>query len=127
MIPAAQVQGGGLNFGWPIMEGKSCFGSATCDQSGLVLPITDYTHEGNCSVTGGFVYRGQAHPAWNGVYFYGDYCSGRLWALAPDGNGGWNTVELQRNPIAISSFGQDEAGELYITDLGGGEVYRMTE
>ena len=127
MVPAAQVQSGGLNFGWPLMEGRSCFQSQTCDQTGLVLPITDYTHEGNCSVTGGYVYRGQAHPAWNGVYFYGDYCSGRLWALAPDAGGGWNTVELERNQIAISSFGQDEAGELYITDLASGDVYRMVE
>jgi hypothetical protein len=89
--------------------------------------VTDYRHEGNCSVTGGYVYRGGAHPAWNGVYFYGDYCSGRIWALAPDGSGGWTTVELAQNPIALSSFGEDEAGELYVTDLSGGVVYRMTE
>jgi glucose/arabinose dehydrogenase len=125
VVPAGTA--GGLNFGWPIMEGKSCFGAETCDQTGLMLPVTDYRHEGNCSVTGGYVYRGQAHPTWNGVYFYGDYCSGRLWALAPDGSGGWNTVELARNPVTISSFGEDEAGELYLTDLAGGEVYRLTE
>jgi glucose/arabinose dehydrogenase len=121
------MQTGGLNFGWPIMEGKSCFGTDACDQTGLTLPIADYTHEGNCSVTGGYVYRGQAHPAWNGVYFYADYCSGRMWALAPDGAGGWSTAELARNPITISSFGEDEAGELYVTDLAGGTVYRMEE
>ena len=126
VVPSVSLAGG-LNFGWPIMEGKSCFQTENCDQTGLTLPITDYRHEGNCSVTGGYVYRGQAHPAWNGVYFYGDYCSGRLWALAPDGSGGWTTVELEQNPIALSSFGQDEAGELYITDLAGGAVYRMTE
>jgi glucose/arabinose dehydrogenase len=126
VVPAA-VTTGGLNFGWPIMEGKSCFQSESCDQAGLLLPVTDYRHEGNCSVTGGYVYRGQAHPAWNGVYFYGDYCSGRLWALAPDGGGGWSTVELERQPMALSSFGEDEAGELYVTDLAGGVVYRMAE
>ena len=126
-IGASAVQNGGLNFGWPIMEGKSCFGAESCDQEGLTLPVADYTHEGNCSVTGGYVYRGQAHPAWNGVYFYGDYCSGNLWALAPDGNGGWNSVALERQPLTLSSFGEDEAGELYMTDLGGGTVYRMTE
>lgn len=118
---------GGLNFGWPIMEGKSCFQTEKCDQTGLTLPVTDYRHEGNCSVTGGYVYRGGAHPAWNGVYFYGDYCSGRIWALAPDGSGGWTTVELAQFPIALSSFGEDESGELYVTDLSGGTVYRMTE
>ncbi len=127
-IPNATAAGsGGLNFGWPIMEGKSCFQTEPCDQSGLTLPIADYRHEGNCSVTGGYVYRGQAHPAWNGVYFYGDYCSGKIWALAPDGSGGWNTAELARNPMALASFGEDEAGELYVTDLSGGVVYRMTE
>jgi glucose/arabinose dehydrogenase len=125
VVPNAPTTGG-LNFGWPIMEGKSCFQAEGCDQTGLTLPVTDYRHEGNCSVTGGYVYRGGAHPAWNGVYFYGDYCSGRIWALAPDG-GGWTTVELAQFPIALSSFGEDAAGELYVTDLAGGTVYRMTE
>ena len=126
VVPNAPTAGG-LNFGWPIMEGKSCFQTENCDQAGLTLPITDYRHEGNCSVTGGYVYRGAAHEAWNGVYFYGDYCSGRIWALAPDGSGGWTTTELAQFPIALSSFGEDEAGELYVTDLSGGTVYRMTE
>ena len=126
-IPAADTAAGGLNFGWPIMEGKSCFQTQSCDQAGLVLPVADYSHDGNCSVTGGHVYRGAAYPAWNGVYFYGDYCSGRLWALAPDGAGGWNTSELDRAQMTISSFGEDEAGELYVTDLAGGGVYRLVE
>ncbi|MFN8469974.1 MAG: PQQ-dependent sugar dehydrogenase [Caldilineaceae bacterium] len=126
VVPSAPGTGG-LNFGWPIMEGKSCFQAENCDQTGLTLPVTDYRHEGNCSVTGGYVYRGGAHPAWNGVYFYGDYCSGRMWALAPDGTGGWTTVQLAQFPIALSSFGEDEAGELYVTDLAGGTVFRMTE
>ena len=126
VVPNAPATGG-LNFGWPIMEGKSCFQTENCDQTGLTLPVTDYRHEGNCSVTGGYVYRGGAHPAWNGVYFYGDYCSGRIWALAPDGSGGWTTLQLAQFPIALSSFGEDEAGELYVTDLYGGTVYRMTE
>ena len=126
VVPNAPATGG-LNFGWPIMEGKSCFQAENCDQTGLTLPVTDYRHEGNCSVTGGYVYRGQAHPAWNGVYFYGDYCSGRVWALAPDGSDGWTTLQLAQFPIALSSFGEDESGELYVTDLAGGTVYKMTE
>lgn len=126
-VPFSTVETGGLNFGWPIMEGKSCFQKNTCDQSGLVLPVAEYRHEGNCAVTGGYVYRGRAHPAWNGVYFYGDYCSGRLWALAPDGAGGWNNVELQKNAVALASFGEDETGELYVADMAGGNIYRMVE
>lgn len=118
---------GGYNFGWPIMEGKSCFNVADCDQSGLTLPVVDYAHgRGDCSVTGGYVYRGEAHPQWQGVYFYGDFCSGRIWALAPDGAGGWLNAEVLDADLAISSFGEDEAGELYVLDYGGGVIYRMT-
>jgi glucose/arabinose dehydrogenase len=124
-VPAGSA--GGLNFGWPIMEGLHCFQEENCDPTGLEMPVAEYTHAGNCSVTGGYVYRGAAHPAWNGVYFYGDYCGGRIWGLAPDGSGGWTTVELLQNPMALSSFGEDEAGELYVTDLSGGVVYRMVE
>jgi glucose/arabinose dehydrogenase len=116
---------GGLNFGWPIMEGTHCFQRAACDPTGLVLPVHEYEHAGHCSVTGGYVYRGQAQPAWDGVYFYGDYCSGTIWALAPDGRGGWASAELARPGITLSSFGEDEAGELYVTDLGSGTVYRL--
>lgn len=117
---------GGANLGWPIMEGQSCFNAATCDQTGLTLPIVDYTHVGgNCSVTGGYVYRGAEIPQWNGIYFYGDYCSGRMWALAPDGSGGWANAEILDSDLVLSSFGEDEAGELYALDYGSGTIYRM--
>jgi glucose/arabinose dehydrogenase len=118
---------GGYNLGWPIMEGLSCFNASECDQSGLTLPVVDYRHVGgNCSVTGGYVYRGSAFPQWNGIYFYGDYCSGRIWALAPDGSGGWLNAEVLKSDLAISSFGEDEAGELYVLDYGSGVIYRLT-
>jgi len=115
---------GGLNYGWPIMEASHCFQNDDCATDGLVLPVQEYAHEGHCSVTGGYVYRGAAQPQRQGVYFYGDYCSGVIWALAPDGRGGWVNAELARPAITISSFGEDEAGELYVTDLGGA-VYRL--
>jgi glucose/arabinose dehydrogenase len=115
---------GGLNLGWPIMEGKSCFGADACDTAGLRLPLHDYTHEGNCSVSGGYVYRGATNPAWNGVYFFGDWCSGKIWGLAPDGTGGWATAELLDSDLQITSFGEDEAGEIYVAN-GGGAVYRL--
>ncbi len=118
---------GGYNFGWPIMEGLSCFNTANCDQSGLMLPVIDYRHVGgNCSVTGGYVYRGSAFPQWNGIYFYGDYCSGRIWALAPDGSGGWSNAEVLDSNLTLSSFGEDEVGELYALDYGSGVIYRLT-
>jgi hypothetical protein len=87
---------GGLNYGWPIMEASHCFQSDACAADGLVLPVQEYAHEGHCSVTGGYVYRGAAQPQRQGVYFYGDYCSGVIWALAPDSRGGWVNAELAR-------------------------------
>lgn len=118
---------GGLNYGWSIMEGKSCFQAAQCDQTGLVLPVVDYPHDGHCSISGGYVYRGAQIPAWDGVYFYADYCSGTIWALAPDGQGGWNNVELARSGLNVSSFAEDAAGELYLMDLSGGTVYQLRQ
>ena len=120
---------GGLNFGWPIMEGSHCFpDSAACDRAGLEMPVADYQHGADgCSVTGGYVYRGQEFPALAGVYLYGDYCSGKIWAIFPSaaGAGGWQTGLLAQTQSTVSSFGEDEAGELYVTDLAKGIVYRL--
>lgn len=116
---------GPLNYGWPIMEGKQCFpDNAQCDQTGLTLPLLDYTHAGNCSVTGGYVYRGAAYPELDGAYLYGDYCSGKIWGLLPEAEG-WRNELLLQSDLRISSFGEDETGELYVIDLSGGDVYRI--
>ncbi|MBX3015020.1 MAG: PQQ-dependent sugar dehydrogenase [Caldilineaceae bacterium] len=115
----------GLNYGWPIMEASHCYNSNRCDQSGLLLPVTEYDHRGHCSVTGGYVYRGAAFSAIQGVYLFGDYCSGTLWATWFGSNGQWQTAELLDSDNSISSFGEDEAGELYITDLARGELRRV--
>ncbi len=66
----------GTNFGWSIMEGTHCFRADTCDETGLTLPVYDYSHSEGCSVTGGYVYRGAAIPALDGAYLFADYCSG---------------------------------------------------
>jgi glucose/arabinose dehydrogenase len=126
LVPAGSR--GGINFGWNRMEGTHCFPpSANCDRAGLQLPIHEYgtRDRGNCSITGGYVYRGRAYPAMVGGYFYGDYCSGRIWALAPRGDGTWENVELLDTNLQITSFGEDEAGELYVTAMDGG-IYRLT-
>lgn len=115
---------GGLNYGWPIMEGMHCFQSADCRGDGLVMPVAEYDHSSGCSVTGGYVYRGSAFPALNGVYLFADYCSGVMWATVPEGDG-WATYEMLRSGAMVSSFGEDEAGELYVTDLASGTVYRL--
>ncbi len=115
---------GGLNFGWPIMEGAACFQQSGCNQAGLELPVVTYNHgNGDCSVTGGYVYRGEQYPALNGVYVYGDFCSGRIWGLDAASPGA--PVLLLETRSSLSSFGEDEAGELYLTDLGRGTVQQL--
>jgi glucose/arabinose dehydrogenase len=110
--PAASS--GGQNYGWNIMEGFHCYNATTCDMTGLTLPVVEYDHSGgNCSITGGGVYRGAAYPGLAGIYFYGDYCSGRIWGLRYDGIAWQNTV-LYDTPFTISTFGQDEAGSLWL-------------
>jgi glucose/arabinose dehydrogenase len=112
---------GGLNFGWPIMEGTHCFPVGTrCDPGPYVLPVAEYGRDGGCSVTGGYVYRGTAHPSLQGVYFFGDYCSGRIWSLDQQGDGAWRMTQQLQEAIQISSFGEDEAGEVYVTTFSGG-------
>ncbi|MFQ5614550.1 MAG: PQQ-dependent sugar dehydrogenase [Anaerolineae bacterium] len=113
---------GGLNYGWAIMEGAHCFQSDDCDRTGLVLPIAEYGREGGCSVTGGYVYRGSRFPTLEGIYFYADFCSGKIWGL----RAGAAPRELLETGLNISSFGQDDAGEVYVIDLGGG-VYRLQQ
>ncbi len=117
---------GGENYGWRIMEGLHCFNpSSDCDQSGLVLPVAEYSHdEGGCSITGGYVYRGQQYPAINGVYFFSDYCSGYIWSLQRDASDHWQMTKRLESNLNVSSFGEDRNGELYVIDLGGG-IYRL--
>ncbi|MCS6926765.1 MAG: PQQ-dependent sugar dehydrogenase, partial [Candidatus Binatia bacterium] len=117
---------GGENYGWNIMEGTHCFRSRSCDQRGLVLPVAEYDHAQGCSITGGMVYRGRRFPRLQGLYFYADYCSGRLWGLRRDGSG-WQTALLLDTPYAITSFGEDEGGELYLADYATGDIYLLID
>jgi glucose/arabinose dehydrogenase len=119
---------GGRNYGWRVMEGSLCFSPSTgCDTTGKVLPVAEYnTHDsGGCAVTGGYVYRGNVSPQMRGVYFYGDYCSGRLWGLSQTSPGTWVNQLIVDTAYTLSSFGEDEAGELYLTDYSGGRVVRI--
>lgn len=119
---------GGENYGWARMEGPDCFG-APCDPSGLVLPITAYSHaSGDCTIVGGYVYRGTRFPSLVGTYLYGDYCSGRIRGLDAAAAASTRTAEptlLMDSGIVLSSFGEDRDGELYVTDLSGGGVYQV--
>jgi glucose/arabinose dehydrogenase len=114
---------GGANYGWNLMEGNHCFQSG-CAPTGLTMPIAEYSHQLGCSVTGGYVYRGTAQPALRGVYIFGDYCSGRLFTVHSNG-GAFTTRTVADTALNISSFGEDEAGELYLVDLSGGGLYRV--
>jgi glucose/arabinose dehydrogenase len=113
---------GGENYGWPVYEGTHTFRGGTL--KGDVKPVTQYAHlGGDCSVSGGYVYRGQKIPSMFGFYFYGDYCSGRVRTLV-NFQGQWRSSVLLDTRYLISSFGQDDAGELYLVNLGG-EIYRF--
>mgnify|MGYP003946461401 FL=1 len=115
---------GGENYGWRIMEGSHCFEADTCDQTGLTLPIFDYDHSQGCSVTGGYVYRGQMYPDLWGNYFVSDYCSGIIWRLFPQGDG-WLADAILDTDHTISTFGEDVNGELYVANYWSGAIYRI--
>ncbi len=116
---------GGLNFGWDYREGTHEFEGTLPDGLALVEPVTEYSHaEGDCSVTGGFVYRGSLLPDWQGVYLYGDYCTGKIWGLAQQGES-WQTIKLFDTNFIISSFGQDPVGEVYLLEHTTGSVFKL--
>jgi glucose/arabinose dehydrogenase len=117
---------GGENYGWNQMEGLHCFEKTPdCDPSQYVLPVLEYTHgEDGVSVTGGFVYRGLQISDLQGAYLYADFASGKIWTLRFV-EGVWVNALFEDTDFAISSFGEDEAGELYLTDFGGGTLYRL--
>lgn len=116
----------GGNYGWNIMEGSKCFppSVSNCNRTGLKLPIAEYSHKDGCSVTGGYVYRGNRLASLYGAYVYGDFCSGKVWALRYDGSKVTEHIELIDLELQISSFGEDERGEVYILSYNG-KIYRF--
>ncbi len=118
-----RIQAGG-NYGWNIREGAHCYNAAQCDHRGLIDPVAEYPNGSDCSVTGGYVYRGKAIEDLDGVYLYGDYCSGKIWGLFPDGGGGFDSRLLLDSSLRISSFGEGSDGELYVVHHWGG-IYRI--
>ncbi len=113
---------GSRNYGWNIMEGDHCYNASSCDQTGLTAPVATYSHDFGCSVTGGYVYRGARLPSVDGSYFYADYCSGTVWTFDAEAALAGRAVNPEvfgQMPFTVSSFGQDEAGELYVVDHAG--------
>jgi glucose/arabinose dehydrogenase len=117
---------GGENYGWNIMEGFHCYLKDPCDPSGLILPVAEYSHNLDCSITGGFVYRGEQNRSMQGIYFFGDYCSGKIWG-AKMVDGSWMNEMLLDSSLFISSFGVGESGELYVIDIATGTIYKLEE
>jgi len=123
---------GGKNYGWNIMEGLHCYGSSTCNQAGLTLPVVEYSHQAGCSITGGYVYRGREIPELGGAYFYGDYCTGIIRSFRIDQGKAvdvrdWTSALRTQSGSSmqgLSSFGQDARGEIYMALLSG-EVYQI--
>jgi glucose/arabinose dehydrogenase len=115
----------GPNFGWNTMEASACFDPAEgCSTEGLVLPVAEYGHDLGCSVTGGYVYRGTEIPGLVGTYLFGDFCSGTVWGLDGAADEPAPRVLLESG-VSVASFGEDEAGELYVVDLAGGRLLRV--
>ena len=114
----------GGNYGWSVQEGFECFRSSTCDSVGLEAPVLQYGRNAGVSVTGGYVYRGQRLGDLYGAYVYADFGSGHIWAIRHDGTAISDSARIVRSLDNISSFGEDEAGELYVIGYGG-SIYRF--
>lgn len=115
----------GVNFGWNYREGAHSYSGIEVPPGlTLVDPVAEYDHSLGISVTGGYVYRGKSLPEWSGVYLYGDYGSGLIWGLFQDQNGIWQNRVLFQTGTSITSFGEDEAGEIYFVSYDG-SLYRL--
>ena len=122
---------GGNNYGWRRMEAKHCYWPASnCNNGKLTRPIIEYKHADNrCSITGGYRYRGTSLPSLYGLYLYADFCTGEIWSARQNAKtGAWNSILLLDTPMAITSFGEDEDGEIYVAEFNGASsaIHKLT-
>ena len=126
-INAVAINAAGVNYGWNVMEASECYNASSCDRTGLTLPVAEYGRADGCSVTGGFVYRGQRIPGLVGHYLYSDYCQGWLRSFRYEGG---QVSEPREWPIGsvgqVQSFGEDATGELYILSKNGNVYWIIT-
>lgn len=122
----AAASAGGENYGWRCYEGTLEYNLAGCQSADkYVAPQFEYDHTGErCSVAGGYMYRGNAIPSLKGTYIFGDTCSGEIIA-AKQSDGAWTQTVLLQTPYMISTFGEDQNGELYVADLKSGSIYQL--
>ncbi|MFT7590082.1 MAG: hypothetical protein ACI959_002305, partial [Limisphaerales bacterium] len=122
---------GGENYGWRCYEGNNTYNTSGCGPIGTyTFPIAQYTHSfstGGFSVTGGYVYRGEGNPGMYGKYFYCDYITGNWWNIEPNLSGGYDVNPMGNLISSISSFGEDHEGELYVSNLDNGTIYKIVE
>jgi len=117
---------GGENYGWRLLEGFNTFKiNEDVDISSLTMPVMEYNHkDGACSVTGGYVYRGEKYKKIDGTYFFGDFCSGIIWGLRKK-NIEWEFAKFLKTDLLISSFGIDEKGNIFVIDFKSGDIYQL--
>lgn len=122
---------GGRNYGWRCYEGNHSYNTSGCSgQNTYTAPVSEYQHSSTngCSITGGYVYRGGKYGNLFGHYLATDYCSGVILDITPNGTGGWNTISLGTfSPYQYSAFGEDKNGELYLAELGSGQIMKIKE
>ena len=123
---------GGENYGWDCYEGTSpkSVGAPHCQPvTQSVFPVFEYPHVngGECSVTGGYVYRGSWYPDMNGWYITADFCTGQFWVITSDGQGGWLNYEASNTLFRnVSTFGEDKDGELFLAERNNNNIWRVT-
>ncbi|HUI88567.1 MAG TPA: PQQ-dependent sugar dehydrogenase [Anaerolineales bacterium] len=124
-VDVVPANAGGLNFGWSYYEGMHPYAGHPPATGNFTFPVTEYSHAvGGCAIIGGHVYRGTL-PEWQGIYFYGDECSGFIWGLIHTNNG-WRSQLLFRTEANITTFGEDPSGEIYFADRRG-TIYRLSK
>ena len=116
----------GENHGWRCYEGNTLFNSEDCPpDSELTFPVYDYPRSDGRSVTGGYVYRGDNIPNLKGSYVYGDFATGRVWALRPLSDGTYRNIPLLDTDKSIAAFAQGNDGEIYYLSFNDGEIYQL--
>jgi len=128
VLYASDGGGRGANLGWSLVEGSAAFNASSPPAEDYVAPIYEYGPESGCSITGGYVYRGQAIPELFGSYIFGDFCSGLMWGLASSQEQGLlDSFELgvDAGTEGLASFGEGPDGELYVLSFDN-TVYRLS-
>lgn len=123
----AASSAGGENYGWRCYEGAAAYSTGGCQpQSFYKAPVNTFSHaNGNCSITGGYLYRGASEGDLYNKYIYTDYCSGTFYETHRNGNG-WTSNVLNSFSHSFSTFAEDHQGELYIADVSSGGIYRIS-